>query len=85
MQRQRRGESAKLLQTFWAVMQMCPPEAQGAFMYPLQLLTSNVPLAALMGTSTATQLQAMEGIVATSKATPTVPETPVVPSGDKCQ
>ena len=58
---------------------MCPPEAQGTFMYPLQLLTGNVPLAALMGMSTMAQLQAMEVIATTPKATPTVPETPEVP------
>ena len=66
-------------------MQVCPPEAQGTFMYPLQLLTGDVPLGALIGMSTAAQLQAVEGIATTPKATPAVPETPVVPSGDKCQ
>ena len=64
---------------FWAVMQMCPPETQGTLMYPLQLVTS-----AFMGMSTVAQLQAMEGIATTPKATPTVPETPEAPSGDKC-
>ena len=52
-------------------------------MYPLQLLTSNVPLAALMRMTTTAQLQAMEGITPTLEATPTVPGTPVVPSGGK--
>ena len=36
-------------EAFWAVMQACPPEAQRTLMYPLQLLSSDVPLAALMG------------------------------------
>ena len=53
-------------------------------MYLLQLLASNVPLAALLGMLTAAQLQAVEGIATTLKATPTVFETPVVPSGSKC-
>ena len=59
----------------WAVMQRCPPEAWETFMYPLQLLTGDMPLVALMGMSTMAQLQDIEGIVPTPKATPTVPET----------
>ena len=52
-------------------------------MYPLQLLTSNVPLAALMRMTTFAQLQAMEDIMATPKATLIEPETPAAPSGSK--
>ena len=63
-------ECQAFAEAFWAVMQMCPLDVQGTFMYPLQLLTSNVPLAALMGMSTVSQLQAMEGIATTPKATP---------------
>ena len=84
-----KAEEGKECQAFaeasWAVMWVCPPEAWGTFMYPLQLLTGNVLLAALMGMTTAAQLQAMEGITATPKATPAGPETPAAPSGSKCQ
>ena len=50
-------------------MWVCLAEAQETFMYPLQLLTGNALLAALMGMTTMAQLQAMEGIVTTPKAT----------------
>ena len=52
-------------------------------MYPLQLLTGDVLLAVLMGMTTMAQLQAMEGITATPKATPE-PETPAAPLDGKC-
>ena len=77
-------ECLAFAETFWAVVQMCLPEAQGTFMYLLQLFTSDVPLAAPLEMSTLAQLQAMEGIVTTPKATLSVTETPVVPSGGKC-
>ena len=54
-------------------------------MCPLQLLTGDVPLAVLMGVSTMAQQQALEGLVTKPKATPTVPETPVAPSGGNHQ
>ena len=66
-------------------MQACPPEAWQTFMYPLQLLIGDMPLAALMGMSTVAQLQAMEDIETTPKASLTVPKTPVAPLGDKHQ
>ena len=53
-------ECQAFAETFWAVVQTCLPEVWGTFMYPLQLLTSDVPLAALMRMSTAAQLQAVE-------------------------
>ena len=61
-------ECQTFAEAFWAVVQACPPEAQGTFMYPLQLLTSDVPLAAFMGMTTVAQLQAW---------------TPAAPSGSK--
>ena len=45
-------EQQAFAETFWAVLQMCLPEAQGTFMYPLQLLTGDVPITAIMGMST---------------------------------
>ena len=41
-------EHQAFAEAFWAVVWVCPPEALGTFMYPLQLLTSDVLLAALM-------------------------------------
>ena len=76
-------ECQAFAEAFWAVMQACPPEAQGTFMYPLQLLTSNVLLAALMGMTTAAQLQDMEGITTTPKVTPqlaTISREPALPA-----
>ena len=94
-------EHQAFAEAFWAVMKACPPEAQGTLMYPLQLLTGNVLLAALMGMTTVAQLQAMEGITTTPKVTPqlvtmgrelpltvsppTVPRMPIPPSRTKWQ
>ena len=47
------------LETFNVAIGACPPENQGALLHPLQLLTSNVPLGALLGISATTQLQAV--------------------------
>ena len=55
-------ECQAFAEAFWAVM--------WALMHPLQLLTSDVPLAALMGMTNVAQLQAMEGIIATLNVTP---------------
>ena len=52
-------------------------------MYPLQLFPGNVTPAAFMEMTTAAQLQAVEGITTTPKASSTVPGTPVAPSGGK--
>ena len=92
-------ECQTFAQAFWAVMWACPPEAQGTFMYPLQLFTGDMSLAALMGMTTAAHLQAVEGIPTTPKATselatvgrellltaspPTVPRMPALPSRTK--
>ena len=74
-----RWECQAFTGTFWAVVQTCPPDAQGTFMYPLPLLTGDVLLAAIMGMSTAAQVQTVEGIATTPKATNTVPKTPAAP------
>ena len=52
-----RKECQAFAEAFWAVVQACPPEAQGTLMYPLQLLTSDVLLAALMRMTTAAELK----------------------------
>ena len=39
-------------------------------MYPLQLLTADMPLVALMGMTTMAQLEAMEGLTAPPNVTP---------------
>ena len=77
-------ECQAFAEAFLPVIWMCLPETHGTFMYPPQLLTSDVPLAALMGMTTMAQLQAMEGIMTTPKTTPTVPVTSAAPSSGKC-
>ena len=66
-------------------MQVCPPETHGTLMYPLQLLTGDVPLAAILGMSAATQL----GAVADRRSvqappTPSMLGIPVPQMGTKC-
>ena len=56
-------------------LQACLPKTHGAMMYPLQLLTGNVPLAAMLGMLAATQLQTTAG----SKPTPVAS----IPSGSE--
>ena len=63
-------EHQAFAEAFWALMHACPPEAQETFMYPLQLLTNNVPLAALKGMTTRAQLQVIKSITTTPKVTP---------------
>ena len=46
----------------------CLPETHGALMYPLQLRTSNVPLATILGIPATTQPQAVAGKELTSTA-----------------
>ena len=52
-----------------AAMGSCSPETQGALLYTLQLLTGNVPLAALLGMLTTVQLWVM----ADEEPAPTAP------------
>ena len=44
-----------------AALQACLLETHGALMYPLQLLTSSVPLATILGMVASTQPQAVAG------------------------
>ena len=43
-------------EAFRVATQACPPESCGALLYPLQILTSDVPSAAIMGMLATTQL-----------------------------
>ena len=47
------------MEAFVVAMQACLPETHGALMYPLQLLTGDVPLAAILGMSATSQLWAV--------------------------
>ena len=38
-------------EAFGAAMQACPPKSHGALLYPLQILTGDVPLATILGMS----------------------------------
>ena len=58
--KRREGRLAKLLwRPSGAAIVACLPENWGTLLYPLQLLTGNVPLATLLGMSATTQLQAV--------------------------
>ena len=54
-----RWDHQAFVEAFGVAIQACLPETQGILLYALQLMTSNVPLATLLGMSTTTQLQAM--------------------------
>ena len=72
-------------EAFGAAMQACPPESQEALLHPLQILTSDIPLAAILGMSATVQLWAVAGTgMAPMPPTPSVSETPVPQSGGKC-
>ena len=65
-------------------LQACPPKTHGALMYPLQLLTSNVPLAAMLEMPATTQLQAAADREPTSATSiPSVSEMPAPLMGAK--
>ena len=49
------------VEALWRALQSCLPETHGALMYPLQLLTGNVPLATILEMVATTQLQAVTG------------------------
>ena len=53
-----------------AALQVCPTEAHGAQMYPLLLLTGNVPLAAMLATTP--QLAMVGGELPLTASPPTV-------------
>ena len=74
------------MEAFRAAIGACPPKNQGALLYPLQLLTSDVPLVALLGMLATTQLWAMaDGELAPTVPIPRVLEMPAPPTGTKCQ
>ena len=78
-------------QDYWALVEAsvmalwaCLPETHGALMYPLQLLTSNVPLATILEMPATTQPQAVSGRELTSTASiPSVLEMPAPLRGAK--
>ena len=69
-----------------AAMQGCLLETHGALMFPLQLLTGDVPLATILGMLVTAQLQAVadSGLVQTPP-TPSALGTPAPKMGSKCQ
>ena len=48
-------------EAFVVAVQACPPESCWALLYPLQILTGDVPLAAILGMSATTHLGAIAG------------------------
>ena len=80
-----RQDCQAFMEAFRAAIQACLPENQGTFLYPLQLLASDVPLAALLGMSATAQLQAVvDGGLATAASIPSVSEMLVPQMGAKC-
>ena len=66
--------------TIWA----CPHKTLGTILYPLQLFTSDVPLAAILGMSATSQLWAMvDGWLVLAASIPSVLETPAPQAGAK--
>ena len=49
-------ECQAFLKAFGVAMQACPPETHGTFLYPLQPLTGDVLLAAILGMAATVQL-----------------------------
>ena len=64
-------------------LQVCPFEAHGVLMYPLQLLTSNMQLAAMLATTP--QLAPMGRELPSTACPPTVSRMPAPPSRAKWQ
>ena len=84
------------VEAFGVAMGSCSPKSQGALLYPLQLLTSDMPLAALLGMSATTQLWVVaDEEPSTCSPIPRVPEmhqhhqkaqnTSTVPQTKMCQ
>ena len=74
------------LEACGAVLWTCPPEAHGVLMYPLQLLTGNVQLAAILGMpATTLQLATADRELTSTASPPTVSEIPALPTGIKWQ
>ena len=73
------------MEAFRAAMQACLSKNWGVLLYPLQLLTSDVLLASLLGMSATSQLHAVaDGGLVPVSSIPSVLEMPVPPMGAKC-
>ena len=73
-------------EAFGAAAWICLPESLGALHYPLQILTSDIPLAAILGISATAQLWAVAGTgMAQMPPTPSASETLMLQSGGICQ
>ena len=74
------------MEAFGAAIQPCLPENWGTLLYPIQLLTSNMPLATLIGMSAAAQLWAVADVgLAPASSIPSVSEMSVPQMGAKHQ
>ena len=54
-----RWDCQAFMEAFRVAIQACLPKTQGTLLYPLQLLTGNVPLVTLLGMLATAQLQAV--------------------------
>ena len=72
-------------EAFGAAVQACQPKSHGALLYPLQILTNDVPLATILGMLATAQLWAIadRGLVL-APPTPIELGTPVLQVGGKC-
>ena len=72
----------EFVETCSAALWACPLKAHGVLMYPLQLLTGKVPMAAMLATTAQPATEGREPPLTVS--TPTMSRTLAVPSGSKC-
>ena len=73
------------MEAFRVAIGSCPPKNWGTLLYPLQLLTGDVPLATLLGMLATTQLWTMAGSEpAHAVPIPRVPGMPALQTGTKC-
>ena len=73
------------MEAFRVAMGSYLPENWGALLYPIQVLTSNMPLAALLGLLDNAQLWVMvDGELASTAPIPRVQEMPAPPTGTQC-
>ena len=74
------------VEAFGAALQACPPKSWGALMYPFQLMTSDMLLAAILEMSATIQLEAILGSgPAPAASIPIVLEMLALQQGAKCQ
>ena len=74
------------MEAFRVVMQACLPETQGVLLYPLQLLTGDVPLTTILGMSATAQLQTVTDRGSElAPPNPSMSGIPVPLMGVKCQ